>query len=212
MNRINLVAVGAALLVAGSAAHAQSKSSSLDRMFAVTVSQGNMAEVMSSQLALKKTSSEKVRKIATMLIQQHGQAETSLKKVAAQEKIMLPSGTDAKHREMYKKLEGMSGAGFDKEYIAAQVGDHFKTIALFNKELTGGTDTAIRSFATRYLPDIETHTQMITAVASNYGIPVGSSHSGGKMGKAMAMPADGAAAPADTTAPAGAPAPTTAPQ
>ena len=212
MNQINLVAVGAVLLVVGSAAHAQSKSSSLDRMFAVTVSQGNVAAVMSSQLALKKTSSEKVRKIATMLIQQDGQAETSLKDAAAQEKIMLPSGTDAEHREIYKKLEGMSGAGFDKEYIAAQVGDHFKTIALFNKELTSRTDTAVRYFATRFLPDIETHTRMITAVASNYGIPVGLSHSGDKMDKAMAMPADGVAASADTTAPAGAPAPTTAPQ
>jgi putative membrane protein len=177
MNRTNMAAASALLLTAGvavlpGAAQAQSSVGALDKTFAVTVSQGNNAEVMASRLALQKSTSKKVRTIATMLIQQHGQAEVSLKQVAQLEKIDLPPGTDPAHQAAYKKLKGLSGAAFDKAYITDNVTDHYKTIALFNKELNGGTDTQVRSFATKYLPAIETHTQMITAVASNYGIPI----------------------------------------
>lgn len=174
MNKMTFATAGALLLTAmAGAAHAQSKVSDLDKTFAVTVSQGNMAEVMGSKLALQKSSSKKVRMIATMLIDQHGKAEVALKKTAQLEKVALPEGTDPEHAAMYKKMQGMSGAEFDKAYIAGNVKDHYATIALFNKELNGGTDTQLRSFATKYLPDIETHTKMITSVASNYHIPVG---------------------------------------
>lgn len=175
MNRMNIAAAGALLLTAGMTtltAQADSKVSPLDKTFAVTVSQGNNAEIMASRLALQKSSSKRVRGIATMLIQQHGKAETSLKQVAMLESIRLPKGTDEAHRAMYRKLQRLSGADFDRAFIAGNVKDHYKTIALFNKELSNGNDTQVRSFATTYLPDIETHTQMITAVASNYGIPI----------------------------------------
>jgi len=164
-------AAAAMLLTAGAGA-ANAQVSGIDKTFAITVSQGNNAEVMSSQLALKKSSSVQVRKIAAMLVQQHGQAEVALKQVATMEKIMLPPGTDAKHRAIYRKLSRLSDVAFDRAYIAALVPDHYMTIGLFNKEMTTGTDSQIRSFAAKFLPAIQTHTQMITAVASNYNIPV----------------------------------------
>ena len=173
MNKMTFATAGAILLTAVGVAHAQSKVSELDKTFAVTVSQGNMAEVMGSKLALQKSTSKRVRMIATTLVKQHGAAEVALKKTAQLEKVDLPSGTDAEHVAMYKKLQGLSGDAFDKEYIAGNVTDHYKTIALFKKEMDGGTDTQLRSFAAKYLPDIQTHTKMITSLASNYHIPVG---------------------------------------
>ena len=175
MNKTIVTAAGALALTAtlGAAAFAQSKVSDLDKTFAVTVSQGNNAEVMASKLALQKSSSKRVRMIATMLIDQHGKAEGALKKTAQLEKVDLPEGTDEAHKAAYKKLQGLSGEAFDKAYISDNVTDHYKTIALFNKELANGTDTQLRSFATKFLPDIQTHTKMITSLASNYHLPVG---------------------------------------
>ena len=96
MNKTTFAAAGAILLTArgSGAAYAQSKVSDLDKTFAVTVSQGNNAEVMASKLALKKSSSKKVRMIATMLVKQHGKAQDALMKTAALEKVKLPPGTD----------------------------------------------------------------------------------------------------------------------
>jgi putative membrane protein len=175
----------ASLVLVAAAPPVQAAPAGLDQIFAITVSQGNNAEVMASRLALKKSSSKRVRKLANLLAMQHGAAEASLKQVAASEKIHLPAGTDEKHRALYSELQGLSGAAFDRKFIEANVGDHYKTIALFNKEMANGKNTAVRSFATRYLPDIETHTQMITAIASNYHIPVATRDAGTGPGSKM---------------------------
>jgi len=180
MNQRMIGAIGALMFtgLTATVAHADSKVSPLDRTFAVTVSQANNAEVMTSRLAMQKSGSKKVRTIAMMLIEQHGKAEQALKQVAMAEKIRLPEGTDAEHRAAYRKLQRLSGAAFDRTFVANNVADHYKAIALFNKELNGGNDTQVRSFATTYLPDNETHTQMITALASNYKIPTATKNAG----------------------------------
>lgn len=165
-------------------AHAQmNKMSATDRMFVMKVAQGNMAEVMSSRLALKKSKDEKVRMIAEMLIKEHGQAQADLKSTAKTLKYKLPASTDAKHKAMYRKLSRLSGMTFDKAYMMGQVGDHYATIALFKKELENGSDSNIRNFAAKYQPGIENHTKMITSTAGRFGIPVA------KEGEGMAMSA-----------------------
>lgn len=153
-------------------AHADEKMNATDRQFTTKVSQGNIAEIKSSQLALKKSSDKKVRRIATMLIEQHGTAQKDLKSVARLHRVSLPAGTDALHRQEYRMLSRMSGMSFDKAYMKGQVRDHNATIGLFNKELASGNETHIRSFAAKYLPDIQNHTGMIHNVASNMGIAV----------------------------------------
>lgn len=166
-------AVVASLVVVGAGAgiaRADEKFAEQDRMFMMKASQGNNAEIMTSRLALKKSQDKRVRMIATMLVKEHGAAEANLKQLAKAYKRTVPSGTDAAHMAMYRKLQGMSGPSFDKAYLAGQVKDHYATIALFKKEMENGNQTQVRSYAAKWLPGIENHTQMITATASNVGI------------------------------------------
>jgi len=153
-------------------AHADEKMNATDRQFTTKVSQGNIAEIKTSQLALKKSGNKRVRMIATMLIQQHGVAQKDLKSVARLHTVSIPADTDPMHRREYRMLSRMSGTSFDKAYMKGQVRDHNATIALFNKELSNGNETHVRSFAAKYLPDIQNHTGMIHNVASNLGISV----------------------------------------
>lgn len=155
-----------------SSAHADEKMNAMDRQFTTKVAQGNIAEIKTSQLALKKSSNKRVRMIATMLIQQHGMSQKDLKSVARLHMVSLPAETDPMHRREYRMLSRMSGTSFDRAYMKGQVRDHNATVALFNKELSGGNETHVRSFAAKYLPDIQNHTGMIHNVASNLGIPV----------------------------------------
>ena len=154
------------------AAHADEEMNSTDHEFVTKVSQGNRAEIKSSELALTKSHDKRVRMIATMLIHQHGKAEKDLKTVAQLHHVSLPAGTDALHRQEYRMLSRMSGPSFDKSFMKGQVRDHNMTISLFNKELEKGNETHVRSFAAKYLPDIQNHTMMIHNVASNLGISV----------------------------------------
>lgn len=166
------IAIAAALVVMGAAqqARADEKFTPQDKIFVMKASQGNNAEIMSSKLALQKSQDKNVRKVADMLVKEHGEAEDNLKQLASTYKMKIPPGTDPKHEAVYKKLQGMSGAAFDKAYMKGQVKDHYATIAMFKKELDKGNQTEVRSFAVKWLPGIENHTQMITSVASNMGI------------------------------------------
>lgn len=142
-----------------------------DRTFAITVGQGNVAEVQASRLALKKSDNKGVRRVATMLITQHSEAQTALMQAGSRVHVRVPDDTDAAHKAALRKLTRLSGRAFDKAYLKGLVRDHYKTIALFNLELKNGNNSTIHGFAARYLPDIETHTQHITAQASKFGIP-----------------------------------------
>ncbi|MES2461393.1 MAG: DUF4142 domain-containing protein [Armatimonadota bacterium] len=153
-------------------AHADEKMNAVDKQFMTKVSQGNMAEIKTSQLALKKSSNEKVRMIATMLVKQHGVAQKDLKSVAQLHQVRLPADTDPMHRREYRMLSRMSGASFDKAFMKGQVRDHNATVALFKKQMEDGNETHVRSYAAKYLPDIQNHTGMIHNVASNMGITV----------------------------------------
>lgn len=171
----NLAVVMGTMAIMGSlsaSASADEKMNATDKQFVTMVSQGNLTEIKTSQLALKKSSDKKVRMVATMLIQQHGKAQKDLKSVAQLHQVSLPATPSAKQRSEYRMMSRMSGASFDKAYMQAQVRSHNATVALFNKQLEDGNETHVRSFAAKYLPDIQNHTGMIHNVASNLGIPV----------------------------------------
>jgi len=179
---------GAVVMIGGAGLSAQAQAGSgpsdMDKMFINKVGHGNSAEIQTSRLALKKSSDKKVRNIANMLIQQHGQAQQSLLKVGSQVSVPVPTMPDPAQKMQYKKLTSLSGAAFDKAYMQAQVGAHFATLNLFKKEMANGQDTQVRSFAQQYITDIQNHTQMIAAVASNLGIKVAEDSGTGKAASA----------------------------
>lgn len=153
-------------------AHADETMNAMDKQFVRKVAQGNLAEIQTSRLALKKSSNKRVQMIASMLIREHGVAQKDLKAVAQLHTVSLPAQTDPMHKAEYRRLSRLSGTAFDKAYMKGQVRDHNATVALFNKELANGNETHVRSYAAKYLPGIQNHTGMIHNVASNLGIPV----------------------------------------
>ena len=142
----------------------------MDRMFATKAAQGGMAEVMVSQLALKKTHNMQVMNVARRMVKEHSAANAELKGVAEKNALTLPSDTDPMHKAMYAKLSKMSGAAFDKAYMAGQEKDHAATVGLFEKEIAMGKNGDLSAFASKNLPTIEDHTKMIFQVGSNLGV------------------------------------------
>lgn len=151
-------------------AHAASAMSSMDRMFATKAAQGGIAEVKSSQLAVHKSHNRYVLAVARRMIKEHTAANEELITVAEDKKMALPADTDAKHKAAYRKLSRLSGAAFDRAYMAGQEKDHAATVKLFENEIAFGQDKDISAFASKNLPTIEDHTKMIFQVGSNLGV------------------------------------------
>ena len=135
--------------------------SSMDRKFAMTAAAGGMAEVELARLALSKASSDSVRQYAQKMIDDHTAANSELMQIAAAKGITLPTAPDAKHRAMMAKMQNLSGADFDREYMKnAGNKDHSKMEKLFQDESTKGRDADLKAFAAKTLPVVQMHLNM----------------------------------------------------
>jgi putative membrane protein len=165
--KIKEIVVSGLMLSLASTAFAVSP---MDKMFAVRAAQGGIAEVKTSELAIQKTHNKRVLAVAKRMVKEHTAANNELKTVAQDKKMALPTDTDAKHKAAYAKLRGLSGTAFDKAYMAGQEKDHAATVKLFQKEIASGQDKDLSGFASKNLPTIEDHTQMIFQVGSDLGV------------------------------------------
>lgn len=140
--------------------------SAIDREFIMKAAMGNTAEVEAGGLALQKATAAGVKDFAAQMVRDHGDAQTKLKAIAGA-MMSVPDSLDRAHKEMKTKLSGLSAATFDKEYMAAQVKDHREAIALFENQMSGGSNSALKEFASTTLPHLKMHLEKALSLTSN---------------------------------------------
>lgn len=156
----------------GTAAQVQSAlNASFDRLFLLKAAQGNMAEVMTSQLALRKARDPQVRQFAQHMIAEHSAAQRVLTQNAARRAMPLPSHVGAMHAATHEQLLRASGRNFDRLYMAAQVEAHENAITLYQQALVQAQDADTRAYASQFLPAILNHVGMVYSVARAVGAP-----------------------------------------
>ncbi len=154
----------ACALLAGPAAFAAESS---DAAFYREAASGGIAEVEAGKVAQSKGGSEAVRNFGAQMVADHGAANAKLKTAAANSSVKLPTDTDAAHKAMKKKLEGLKGAEFDAAYVQGQVMDHQKTIALLEKQIASGSDPSAKSWAEESLPVVKMHLSMLQGMGQH---------------------------------------------
>jgi putative membrane protein len=127
--------------------------------FAKKAAVGGMAEVELGRLATQKASSDKVKQFGQRMVLDHSKANDELKRVASTAGIDLPAEIDGKTRATIEKLSKLSGAQFDKAYMADMVQDHEKDVAEFAKAAKH-PDSPVGSFAEKTLPTLRDHLKM----------------------------------------------------
>ncbi|MGH9583426.1 MAG: DUF4142 domain-containing protein [Bryobacteraceae bacterium] len=128
-----------------------------DKKFLRKAAEGGMAEVALGKLAAEKGSTPAVKQFGEKLVNDHTQANNELKQVAANEKIQIPDSLDAKQQRQVSKLSALSGQKFDKAFLKDQVKDHRKDVREFRNEAQGGSNPAVKQFASKVLPVLEEH-------------------------------------------------------
>ncbi len=140
--------------------------SEADKTFVMKAAQGGMTEVQLGQIAADKGTSPDVKSFGSQMVTDHGKANDELKAIAASKGITLPDKLDAKHQGMVDKMNGMSGAAFDKAYVDGMVAAHKKDDALFSKEASSGQDADIKAFAAKTDETVKMHLTMIEGIQS----------------------------------------------
>jgi putative membrane protein len=137
--------------------------------FAPTAAQGGMAEVELGRLAMQRAGDDSVKEFGQRMVVDHSRANQELKLVAAKKNLSLPGELTSDQKSELDRLSKLSGAEFDKEYMAAMVEDHETDVKEFQTQANNGTDPDIKAFAAKALPTLQGHLQMARDVAKKVG-------------------------------------------
>jgi len=156
---------------AGASKSASSKSSSSkssqldhsDRKFLESAAKDGLAEVELGQLASQRAESPEVKQFGQRMVQDHGKANDQLKQLAQSKGLDVPAETDKSHQKKMEKLQKLSGAQFDKQYMDDMVKDHKKDVKEFQKQAKSAKDADVKNFAAQTAPTLQEHLQMAEA-------------------------------------------------
>lgn len=133
--------------------------------FYTKAAQGGMMEVELGKLALQKSQNADVKKFAQMMITDHGKTNSELKTLTAKKNVVLPTEMSSSQKSMMEDLGKLTGAEFDKKYVKTMVDDHEEDVDLF-EDNSDNSDADIKAFATKTLPTLKSHLQMIKGIES----------------------------------------------
>lgn len=132
-----------------------------DAEFVKKAAIGGMHEVELGKIAAAQGQSEDVKKFGQKMADDHSKAYDELKAAAKKANLDVPSKLDDEHQKHIDKLKAMKGDEFDKAYIKHMVEDHEKDVAEFTRASKEAKDAGVKEFATKTLPVIKTHLDMI---------------------------------------------------
>jgi putative membrane protein len=173
MNMIRLIAIGAATLLATtSMAPAQentpaqqmptttapSAATTLDPAgFAKEAAAANEFEIMSSEVALRRSQASEVKQFAETMINDHRRAQDELQAAAKSDSVNLSLELSMEQKQTLQALEQAEESQFDSAYMSAQMKAHDQAIALLGSYADKGAAGALKTWATAHYPTVRTH-------------------------------------------------------
>jgi len=129
------------------------------REFIRAAGESGEAEVAFAGIAKQRSQMEVVRNLAARLEREHKATNQELLTLAKARSVDIPE-MSAADRAARRTLEGLSGAPFDREYIALMVRGHDASIALFSAAVKS-TDAGVRALAEKTLPTLRAHMEAV---------------------------------------------------
>jgi putative membrane protein len=154
-------ALGAALAMPSAFAADDSKE------FIEKAVRGNIAEVKLGELAEKQATSDQVKTLGQTLQTDHGKALKASEALAKELGVSVPKEPTEDGREIHERLAKMSGAAFDKAFVAAAVKDHEKDIELYTEQAEEGDNSQVVEYAKETLPVLKKHLDAARKLENN---------------------------------------------
>jgi putative membrane protein len=145
----------------GAAKSAGATLSKADENLMRQIAQTNLAEIEAGKVALSKTQNDSVKTFAQKMIDDHTTSQQEVQQLAQAKGVTLPTEPDKQHKDMLKKMSGLSGETFDRRYVAqGGLEDHKKAHALLQRVETRAKDPDLKALAGKTLPVVDQHLVM----------------------------------------------------
>ncbi len=165
---LRLAAIGLVLMLATvtQAASAARPKRSVDQ-FVTQAAGRSLAGIELSDLALQRSESAAVRRLARRAHDEHAHTYETLLAIATGAGVTAapPETIDLEQRGIKARLATLSGPAFDRAYVAALRTNDDRDIALYRSYTRNDTDPAFTTWVNDQLKTIRTRRQMIEAAA-----------------------------------------------
>jgi putative membrane protein len=162
--------IGVGALWAGDGKKPDSK---VDQRFVQGATSGGLLEVKASEVALQRSTSERVKKFAQQMIDDHTKAQRDLLIILKSKGVTPPDALLPLHEAMVDRLKKVKPEEFESEFWKDQLAAHEEAVSLFEAEAKQGQDAELRGFAVKLLPALQEHLatvrRMMTRGSSGVG-------------------------------------------
>ncbi len=148
-----------------------------DKMFVHKIALGGFAESRIGQLAAQKASNEEVKKLGQKLADDHAALDNEMKSAQDELGVRSPTKMSKEDQEEFDKLSTLTGADFDKEYLAYTLKSHRRDMHEFREEVAHTNDPQIKDGIAAVSPTIAGHLYLVNKLALENG--VASAHKAG---------------------------------
>ena len=159
-----------------SASPSETAPGATDTAFMKHAAADGMAEVRMGQMALEKSASADVKKLAQRIVTDHTSANAKLKTIAQAQGVSLPASPGAEAQQKAATLDALDGQAFDQAWAAAMVKDHQKAVEMFSAETRNSGDSPVQNFASDTLPTLKAHLELAQRLQGSLGQPTGGTH------------------------------------
>jgi putative membrane protein len=125
--------------------------------FVMHAAEDNLAEVQLGKLASERASSDEVKKFGERMASDHQKAYDDLKKLAESKGMPVPTELQGRAKNEYDRLSKLSGADFDRAYMARMVRDHDRDVRAFERAARSEKDADVKAWAAKTLPTLQEH-------------------------------------------------------
>lgn len=148
---------------------AGAQGSDQDKQFIATASQSDLTEITLSKLALTKGSNPQIKAYAQKMIKDHTKLEAEMKPFADQMGVPPATALNGEHQQLLDQLQGLSGAGFDKQYAADMDTSHHAALDVFKTELSTTQDAQLKPTVAKGEKVVAEHTMMADKLNKKLG-------------------------------------------
>jgi putative membrane protein len=126
-----------------------------DKEFIEYASEMHAGEIQMAELVKQKTSREDIKDYAESVIDNHKDALEELSEAAGQKLTLQNTKASLDTERHTEYLQQLSGAEFDREFIALMIADHKDAASTFNEPFVDVQNKKLKSFMKEELPALE---------------------------------------------------------
>lgn len=130
-----------------------------DVAFVKQAAESGRKEVAAAREALPQLKNPELKRIAEMLVNDHGNANARLSKIAESKGWLMPAPQAAT-----PPPSGTASSNFDAKWTADMIAGHERSLALYRAQAQSGEDKDLRKYASETLPTIQHHLEELRSL------------------------------------------------